>query len=141
MSGVRRPEHAVTIEAKVGFQQCDPLGVVWHGRYFEWFEAARAELFISRNLDVPELRAMDHRMFIVDAKCRYMQPLTYGDTVRVTAWFGAVEPLIRVGYDVRHATTGRWCARASTVLALTDGDGNLLPRTPDAILDRLPAVS
>jgi acyl-CoA thioester hydrolase len=136
-----RPAHAVTISAKVGFQHCDPLGVVWHGRYFEWLEAARNELFASCALDIPQIRALGHRMYVVDARCRYMAPLAYGDTAHVTAWFREVAPMIRVAYDVRDAPGGRWCARAHTVLAVTDGEGRMLATTPESMLARLPRVT
>jgi len=134
-----RPAHAVTIEQKVGLHHCDPLGVAWHGRYFEWFEAARTALFVSMDLDVPQIRSFGYRMFVVDAQCRYMAPLSYGDVARVTAWFVATTPLIRVAYDVHNAANGRWSARALTVLATTDADGALLPETPPPLLSRLPA--
>ena len=49
-----------------------------------------------------------------------------------------VAPLIKVAYDIHNPATGRWCARAITVLATTDIDGNLLLTTPDALLARLP---
>ena len=135
-----RPEHAVTIEAKVGFQHCDPLGVVWHGRYFEWLEAARDSLFESRDLGIPRIRALGHRLYVVDARIRFMVPLTYGDSARITAWFSAISPTIRVAYGVHDVKTGRWCARAHTVLATTDEQGVLLATTPPRILELLPRV-
>lgn len=138
MSGPARPAHAVSIDAEVAFHQCDPLGVAWHGRYFEWLEQARTELFASVGLDVPQIRELGHRMYVVEAKCRYMQALAYRDRLRVTAWFSARAPLIRVAYDIYNRATERWSARAATVLATTDDAGVLLPTTPDAILRRLP---
>ena len=140
MSGVRRPAHAVTVELPVAFHECDPLGVVWHGRYFEYMERARQALMASVGLDVPQIRALGFRMYVTETRCRFMAPLAYGDTARVTAWFGAVTPLIRVGYDLGKAGDGRWRARAATVLATTDESGALLPQTPDAILSRLPEL-
>jgi len=133
----KRPDHAVTIDQKIGLHHCDPLGVAWHGRYFEWLEAARTELFASIGLDVPQIRELGYRMFIVDAHCRYMAPLSYGETARVTAWFVATEPLIRVAYEI-HDAQKRWCARAVTVLATTTADGSLLPTTPPELLSQLP---
>ena len=141
MTTRKRPEHAITIEQRIGLHHCDPLGVAWHGRYFEWFEMARTALFASRDLDVPQIRALGYRMYIVDAQCRYMAPLGYGDAARITAWYAATQPLIRVAYDVHHDGTGRWCARATTVLATTGGDGALLPETPADVLERLPVRS
>ena len=138
MTTKQRPEHAVTTEQKIGLHHCDPLGVAWHGRYFEWFEMARTALFASVDLDVPQIRAFGYRMYIVDAHCRYMAPLAYGDTARVTAWFVATAPLIKVAYDVHHGGSERWCARAPTVRATTAGDGTLLPETPAELLARLP---
>jgi acyl-CoA thioester hydrolase len=139
VSRPQRPAHAVSVQVSVAFHQCDPLGVVWHGRYFEYLELARTALFRSAGLDVPQLAALGFRMYVTEAQCRYMAPLAYGDGARVTAWFSALTPLLRVAYDVYDEADARWCARATTVLATTDAAGVLLPRTPDAILDRLPA--
>ncbi len=138
MTQVKRPEHAIEFIDKVAFHQCDPLGVAWHGRYFEWMEKARTELFASRELEVQQIRDLGHKMYIVETKCRYMTPLTYSDSVKVTAWFSAVEPLIKVAYDIYNGSNDRWAARATTTLAVTDFAGELLPKTPDALLERLP---
>ena len=140
MSRLKRPDHAVTVDVEVAFHQCDPLGVAWHGRYFEFLEAARMKLMASAGLDVPEIRDLGYRMFVTDVKCRYMVPMSFGETARVTAWFGQVAPLIRVSYDIRHVERDAWSARATTRLATTDALGNLLPSTPDALLDRLPRL-
>lgn len=134
----KRPDHAVTISFRAGLHQCDPLAVVWHGRYFEWLEAARTELFRSVDLAVPAMMALGCKMFVVDASCRYMAPVQYDQLVTVTAWFVAKAPLIRVAYDVVNLDTDRWAGRATTVLATTDMQGNLHPTTPDGILAKLP---
>jgi len=139
MSRPKRPDHAVTTDHPIGLHHCDLLGVAWHGRYFEWLELARTALFASRDLDVPQIRALGHRMYVVETNCRYMVPLSYGETARITAWFTQVAPLIRVAYDIYNPATDRWSARALTVLATTALDGSLLPTTPDALLARLPS--
>ena len=133
-----RPAHAVSIEVDVPFHACDPLGIAWHGRYFEYLEAARQALLRAHRLDVPDLRAMGHRLYVADARCRYMFPLTYRDKAVVTAWFAPDELWMRVAYDVHNATQGRRCARAHTVLAITDCDGKLLAGIPRAVQERLP---
>jgi len=139
MSRPARPAHAIEITRKVAFHECDPLGVVWHGRYFEWLDVARTALFASVDLEVDVIRDLGHRLYVVETRCRYMAALRYADTVRVTAWFSAVRPLIRVAFDLYNLESGRWSARGATSLATTDRDGQLLPATPDALLARLPA--
>jgi len=90
------------------------------------------------DLAVPVLRSLGCKMFVVDASCRYMAPVLYDHQVKVTAWFLAASPLIRVAYDIHNIDTDRWSARATTVLATTDKQGNLHTITPDGILERLP---
>lgn len=126
----------VSVTHKIPFHDCDPLFVVWHGRYLQYMEAARSALLASRELDVEHVRDMGFKMFITEARCRYLSPLTYNDEIRVTARFTGATPLIRVSYEIANLTTGRKSARAFTTLATTDFAGNLL-ETPDAILERL----
>ena len=127
------------VEIGIEFYDCDPLFVVWHGRYFKYLEQARQELMRSVDLDIPEIRALGYRMYVTDARCRYMYPLSYGDKARSTARFTDVSPLIRVAYDVYNVSAERRAARAYTILATTDSNGALLTETPDAILSRLTA--
>jgi acyl-CoA thioester hydrolase len=111
---------------------------VWHGRYFEYFEMARAELMKSLGLDVPDVRNLGLRMYVTDVRCRYTYPLSYGDAVRITARLTAITPLIRVVYTVTNLTEGRTSARAYTEIATTNAQGELLLQTPAVILERLP---
>jgi acyl-CoA thioester hydrolase len=121
----------------VPFHDCDPLSVVWHGRYFEYFELARTELFASHGVDVPQIRDLGFRMYVADARCRYTFPLTYGDEVEVTAKATAWKPMLRIVYSVRNLTQSRRSARGFTALATTDITGRLLPETPGAIQARI----
>lgn len=130
----------VSIQLKVPFHDCDPLFVVWHGRYFEYLEQARCALLASYKLDVNDVRAMGYRMYVTDARCRYMFPLAYDEEFQVSARVTATRPLLRIAYEVRNLTHNRKAARAFTVLATTDGAGNLLTETPDDVVARLPAV-
>ena len=137
---LKRPEHAVSVELEIPFHDCDPLFVAWHGRYFQYLEAGRQALLRSCKLDVPDLIDLRYRLYVADVRCRYNFPLTYGDRVQVTAWFGKHESLIKVLYDVFNRTKGRRSARASTALAVTDNSGTFLTEIPQPILTRLPEL-
>ncbi len=132
------PAHARSVVLRIPFHDCDPLGVAWHGRYFEYFEAARSELLTSVGLDVPHIRSLDLRMYISEVRCRYSSPLRYGDDVKVWAWFSEIGPILKVSYDLENLNTRRKCVRAYTRLALTDASGRFLPELPEAISSRLP---
>jgi|JI10StandDraft_1071094.scaffolds.fasta_scaffold153879_2 acyl-CoA thioester hydrolase len=128
----------IRVRTTVPFHDCDPMGIVWHGRYLEYFELARAALFAGFGLDIPEIRALGYRMYVVDVRCRYTHPLGYGEVAEITARLKAARPLIRVVYGVRNLTRDRTSARGHCVLATTDAAGSLFYETPDAIFDRLP---
>jgi acyl-CoA thioester hydrolase len=127
----------VSVELSVPFHDCDPLFVVWHGRYFEYMEVARSALFKRHSLDVDDVRTLGYRMYVTDARCRYLYPLTYNDRLRVTARFSAVTPLLRVSYEVVNLTAARKSARAMTAMATTDASGKLLTETPHDVLAHL----
>jgi acyl-CoA thioester hydrolase len=137
---LKRPDHAVQIELTVPFYDCDPLAVVWHGRYFQYFELARTELLRSRALDVPELRDLAVRVYVSDVRCRYNAPLAYGESFQVTAWFSELHPLVKVAYEIFNVTKRRISARGHTRLALTDAEGRLLHEVPSTIRHRLPKL-
>jgi len=134
---MKRKSRVVRVRMTVPFHDCDPLSVVWHGRYLEYFELARTELFASHGIDVPQIRDLGFRMYVADARCRYTYPLTYGDEIEVTATATAWKPMLRVVYSVLNLTQSRRSARGYTALATTDLHGQLLPETPDAIQDRI----
>ncbi len=126
-----------SVEFEVPFHDCDPLQIVWHGRYFEYFELARTALFRERQLDIPAVRDLGLRMYVADVRCRFTSPLTYGDRVEVTAIAKEASPLIRIAYSVRNLTKNRRSARGHCVLATTDAQGDLLTETPEIIRERL----
>jgi acyl-CoA thioester hydrolase len=134
---MKERSRAVRVRLTIPFHDCDPLSVVWHGRYFEYFELARTELFASHGIDVPQIRDLGFRMYVADVGCRYTFPLTYGDEVEVTAKATAWKPMLRIVYSVRNLTQSRRSARGFTALATTDFSGRLLLETPHAILERL----
>lgn len=136
---MNKPEHARFVTQRVQFHDCDPLGIVWHGRYFEYFEAARCELLRSVHLDVADMIELNLRMVVTEVRCRYNTPMRCGDELRVWAWFSELEPLLRVSYDIENLSTKRRCVRAFTRLALTDARGTLLPVLPPVVRSRLPA--
>ncbi len=133
------PSHAVTVELSVPFHDCDPMAIVWHGRYFEYLEVSRCELFKRCGLDVPDLVQLGLRMMVTEARCRYTSPLRYADRISVTSWFSEYSPLLKVSYAVKNLTSERRSARAYTTLAVTDSSGELLATPPSSFSERLPS--
>jgi 4-hydroxybenzoyl-CoA thioesterase len=76
----------------VEWGDCDPAGIVYFPRYFEYFDACTNALFESAGLQKPELLRTYGIMGItlVETHARYIAPSSFGDTVlvetRITEW-------------------------------------------------------
>ena len=126
-----------SVELRVPLHDVDPLRVVWHGHYYKYFEVARTELMRGRGVDERAFFELGLRVYVVDARCRYVQPLRYDERFAVDAWFVDVAHRIHIAYEVRSLDAARRVARGSTTLVTTDAEGRLLLETPDALRAKL----
>ena len=126
------------VEAEVAFGDCDPGGIAWHGWYWRWFEAARTALMRRLDLDVPELVRLGVRVVVIDARCRYRQPLRYGDRFVTEAWIEATGPAVDVRYRITRVD-GVVIAEARTTLAAVEPREDRVMDVPPELLARLEA--
>jgi len=129
--------HETCVELEVPFHDVDMLGVVWHGHYYKYLEAARTKLLVSVGLDAGDLIGPRYRFVVIESRCRYAFPLRYRERMRVTAWVRGVAHQIKIAYEIRNLDAERRSARAYTTLATLDQDGALLLETPVEIRNRL----
>lgn len=70
-------------ERRVRFEELDPMGIVWHGRYASWLEDGREEL--GRRYGISYLAFYEHgcvtpvKTFSLD----YLRPLRHDQTYRI----------------------------------------------------------
>jgi 4-hydroxybenzoyl-CoA thioesterase len=107
----------------VEWGDCDPAGIVYFPRYFEYFDACTNALFESAGLPKPDLLRTYGIIGIplVEAHARYIAPSSFGDTLLVetsiTEWksssFSVQHKLYRGEILAVEATEVRvWTARA-----------------------------
>jgi 4-hydroxybenzoyl-CoA thioesterase len=79
-------------EIRIEWGDCDPLGIVYFPRYFEFFDACTVALFERAGLRKHEMMEKYHIAGIplVEARSRFFATSTYGDVVvvesNVTEW-------------------------------------------------------
>ena len=73
--------HETTV--RVRYEETDRMGVVYHGKFFEYFEVGRTEWLRSRGLVYRELEAKGAALAVVDARARYLAPARYDDLITV----------------------------------------------------------
>jgi acyl-CoA thioester hydrolase len=128
-----------SVELEVPFHDVDMLGVVWHGHYYKYLEAARTQLLVACGLDAGDLMGPRYRFVVIESRCRYSFPLRYRERMRVTAWVRDVAHQIKIAYEIYNLEAECRSARAYTTLATLDRDNKLLLETPGEIRTRLGA--
>ncbi|HAU5566277.1 TPA: acyl-CoA thioesterase [Serratia fonticola] len=125
------------VELTVSFHDCDPMGVVWHGNYFRFFEVAREALLRSINYSYAEMTASGFVWPVVDTRVKYRQPLRCEEVIRVEARITEYENRLRIDYVIRNVA-GQVTTKAHTLQVAVDAvsqEMNFV--SPDILFERL----
>lgn len=121
----------------VRFNEVDVYQVAWHGHYVAWMEVGRTNLARRFGLDPFQLAELGWLGPVVQVEVKYLRPARCNDTliIRTTLEPGETATLVFlseiVGPDGNRLATGR------TVHALTDLEGTLQFRLPQAVAERV----
>lgn len=79
MPSSERMPHRFTY--RVRFRECDPMGIVFHTHYLDWFEYARTEAL--RDLGLPYIVIQDSgtTLPVVDLAIKYHESARYDDSI------------------------------------------------------------
>ena len=73
-------------EIQIEWGDCDPFGIVFFPRYFEYFDACTNALF-HRALGIKKAEMLRHYKIagipLVQASCNFLAPSSFGDVVHV----------------------------------------------------------
>jgi acyl-CoA thioester hydrolase len=120
-----------TIEVRVRYAECDPMGVVHHAVYPTWFELARTEMLRAGGLPYAELERQGVLIMVVKLEVKYRRPARYDDVLQVTAHLRRAEG-VRIEHDYEVRRGGELLTTGSTVLACVNREGKAVG-VPDAI--------
>jgi acyl-CoA thioester hydrolase len=110
---------------QVPFHDVDPAGVVWHGRYFKYFEAARCALLDEFDYGYASMAASGYSWPVVDTMVRYLRPLLLEQTATVTACLREWEMRLVVDYKIEDEAKVLY-TKARTVQVPVDAVTNVL---------------
>ena len=122
-----------SLPVRIYYHHTDAGGVVYHGRYLDFMEAARIELLNGLGFDLAELAARDHVLFMVyRLEVDYHKPARLNDLLTVVASIARVGR-VRLDFDQQVRRGGELLVAAKVLAACVD------PRTfrPAALPKRL----
>lgn len=76
-----------TSEIRVRFTETDPMGIVWHGNYIQYFEDGREAFGREFGISYLEQKAHGYTSPIVRSVCEHKLPLRYGDVATIKTTF------------------------------------------------------
>jgi acyl-CoA thioester hydrolase len=122
---------------RVPFHDVDPAGVVWHGRYFKYFEQVRRTLLEDLDYSYESMMASGYIWPVVDASVRFVRPLQLDQTFKVSACIVEWELRLVVEYRI-HGEDGILYAKARTVQVPVDATTReLLIGSPRKLIERI----
>lgn len=116
-------------------------GVVWHGTYLTWLEAARVEYLRQQGLDFADLVAAGCDLPVVELAIRYHRAVKMGESVVVKARLEPVEG-VRLTWEYSiESPDGEICyATAEVLLVPIDREkGKILRQFPPSLAKILAA--
>ena len=115
----------------VRFEECDAVGIMWHGRYPSYFEDAREAMGSAYGISYLDFSAADTIVPIKTMYIDYVKPLFYRREYRVEAilhWSDAAR--VNIEYEIRdHA--GETVTSGYSIQLMLDRSGNLLFDAPE----------
>jgi acyl-CoA thioester hydrolase len=125
------PPLVVECRRRVRFEECDPLGMVWHGRYAGFFEDGRAAFGEKHGLSYMNMYESNFLAPIVQLHVEFFQPLRFPEEMLIRAELCWTEAA-RLNFQYRISGTGGEPAAAGiTIQLLTARDLQpLLVRPP-----------
>jgi len=107
----------ISYEAKmiVPFFDMDPMQIVWHGNYLNYFEVARAGLLDSRGVDLYGFYENTRLIFpIIRTSTKHIFPLRHRDEFICKATLVDARVKLVFDFEIRKIADGKVCARGRT---------------------------
>ncbi len=87
---------------RVRYRECDPMGVVYHAHYLDYFEAARTEALRDMGIVYKSLEDQGIQMPTIDLAVQYKKPALYDDLLEIRVMLKEKPRMrIRIDYEVR----------------------------------------
>ncbi|OPY09424.1 MAG: 1,4-dihydroxy-2-naphthoyl-CoA hydrolase [Syntrophaceae bacterium PtaB.Bin095] len=123
------------IRKKVPFYDLDPMQIVWHGNYLNYFEDARRAMLDHMGVDLYQYYERTGIVFpIIRTATKHIYPLRYGDEFICKATLVDSRFKIVVDFEIRLAADDKVCARGRTEqVAVQAPQMEILLRVPEEI--------
>lgn len=130
------------VAVEVPFHHLDPMRIVWHGRYVEYFEVARCKLLERIGYTYDDMGRSGYLWPIIDLRLQYVRPAHFGQRLIVRATLREYENRLKIRYEIRDAETGVRVTKGYTSqVAVRIADGVMLMSSPAVLVERVQGLT
>lgn len=132
-----------TQEIRILYSDTDSYGVVWHGAYTKWFEAARVGLVEELGLPLEELEANGTVFPVVEMNIRYKSSARMNERIVIKTNIAEVKPLsVTFEHKVYEKNTNTLRVIAQTIIVVIDAKtGKMYRRMPEKLYSKFIACT
>jgi acyl-CoA thioester hydrolase len=128
-------------EITVEFYECDPLRIVWHGNYINYFESGRRALLQKINYDYTQMEESGFAFPIIEVQAKYLNSLRFTDRARVKAILLEYENRLKIQYEIYNLKTGQLTTKGtSTQMAIDVKAMDSCFVSPQILIDKVEAL-
>ncbi len=131
---------------RVRYRECDPMKIVYHTHYLDYFEAARTEALRSFGLPYKSLEDGGIIMPVVDLSLSFLSPARYDDELEIRTVMKVSPTMTRVAFDyeTRRRSESEILVTGHVTLCFVDVERNKPIRAPESfrnVLERIRKAS
>jgi len=128
-------------EFTVEFFHLDPLEVVWHGNYINYFEIGRRTLLEKINYGYKDMKESGYSFPVIEIFAKYIGSLRFLDCAKIKAILLEYENRLKIQYEIRNAKTGVVLTKGfSTQMAFDIKAGESCFVCPKTLVEKVEAL-
>ncbi len=133
--------HSVETKIRVRYADTDQMRMVYHAKYFEYFEQGRSDLLRDIGMPYPEIEALGYYLPVSEAHAKYQKSARYDDLLIVKTSLADVPQVrVRIEYDVRNAGTGELIAEGYTIHGFVSAATGKPARAPEQFTEAISRI-
>ena len=129
-------------EFVVEFFDLDPMQVVWHGNYINYFEIGRRVLLEKIGYSYLDMKESGYAFPVFEITAKYLGSLRFRDRARIRAVLVEYENRLRIKYEIRNIQTGLLTTKGvSTQMAIDMKTNESCFVCPKILIDKVEALT
>ena len=131
----------VEAETTVEFYDCDPMNVVFHGNYLNYFEIGRRTLMEKIGYTYDDMAESGYSFPVIEVSAKYLGSLRFKDRAIIKTVLLEYENRLKMEFAIRNAATGQITTRGfSTKMAVDMRAGESCFVCPPVLTEKIEAL-